>query len=212
MPFRDREDAGRALAGPLDAYRGDPDAIVLGLPRGGVVVAAELARALALPLDVYLVRKLGVPGHEELAMGALASGGVRVLNETAIAELGIGDEEIARATAAETRELARREREYRGDRGPLELAGRTAILVDDGLATGASMRAAALALRARGPRRIVIAVPVAPRPVCDELRALAEEVVCLEPLDRFRAVGASYEDFTQTEDDEVHDLLVQARR
>lgn len=210
MHFHDRADAGRALAEALQAYRGRSDVLVLALPRGGVVVGFELARELAVALDVYLVRKLGVPGHEELAMGAIASDGTRVLNDSVIDGLGITDEMIASAAASEGRELERRERAYRGDRPPVEVRGRTVILVDDGLATGASMRAAALALRARKPAKLVLAVPVAPRDVCRELRPLADEVVCLAAIDQFRAVGAAYDDFSQTRDEEVCELLARA--
>jgi putative phosphoribosyl transferase len=210
MHFHDRADAGRALAEELQGYRGRSDVLVLALPRGGVVVGFELARELGVALDVYLVRKLGVPGHEELAMGAIASDGTRVLNETVIAELGISDQMIASAAAAEGSELERRERVYRNGRAAADVRGRTVILVDDGLATGASMRAAALALRARKPAKLVLAVPVAPREVRDELRPLADEVVCLDAIDRFRAVGASYDDFSQTRDEEVCELLARA--
>ncbi len=206
-PFLDRSDAGRLLAERLQDYAGRDDVLVLGLPRGGVPVAYEVARALGAPLDAFVVRKLGVPGHEELAMGALASGGVRVLNEAVIAEAGVTEDRFARAVAAESAELARRERLYRGDRNPVEAAGRTVILVDDGLATGSSMRAAALAVRSLGPERVVVAVPVAARQTCEQLRADVDELVCLLAPPRFRAVGEWYEDFGQTSDEEVRSLL-----
>lgn len=211
MRFRDRAHAGRALGERLrDRYAGSADVLVLGLPRGGVPVAFEVARVLAAPLDVFVVRKLGVPGHEELAMGAIASGGTRVLNEAVVDALGFGEEEIARAAAVERRELGRRERAYRGDRGPVDASGRTVILVDDGLATGSSMRAAALAVRAQGPKRVVVAVPVAAGQTSEELRADVDEVVCLRTPEPFYAVGAWYDDFAPTSDDEVRRLLAAA--
>ena len=208
MRFHDRAHAGRVLGGRLrSGYARTPNLLVLGLPRGGVPVAFEVARELDTPLDVILVRKLGVPGHEELAMGAIASGGVRVLNDTVVAELQIGEEVIARAAAVEGAELERRERAYRGDRGPVEVAGQTVILVDDGLATGSTMRAAALAVRAQEPERLVVAVPVAAEQTCDEFRAEVDEIFCLLTPEPFHAVGLWYEDFTPTSDDEVRDLL-----
>ena len=167
--FQDRRDAGRTLAGLLDHYRGRPDVVVLGLPRGGVPVAFEVARALEAPLDVFVVRKLGVPGHEEFAMGAIASGGVVVINDDVVRGLGITPAEIQRVAEQEGRELLRREQAYRDGRPMPELAGRTVILVDDGLATGSSMHAAILALREHGPARIVVAVPAAPKSTCQEL-------------------------------------------
>jgi predicted phosphoribosyltransferase len=211
MRFRDRAHAGRVLGERLrDPYAGAADVLVLGLPRGGVPVAFEVARILAAPLDVFVVRKLGVPGHEELAMGAIASGGTRVLNESVVAALGLGEEEIARAAAVEGDELGRRERAYRGDRGPVDTSGCTVILVDDGLATGSTMRAAAVAVRAQSPERVVVAVPVAARQTCDELGVDADEVVCLQTPEPFYAVGAWYEDFAPTSDDEVRRLLAGA--
>jgi putative phosphoribosyl transferase len=210
MRFRDREHAGRVLGERLRSYAGRENLLVLGLPRGGVPVAFEVARALDAPLDVFVVRKLGVPGHEELAMGALASGGVRVLNEELVEQLGIDDESIARAAAAEAAELERRERAYRGDRGPVEAAGRTVILVDDGLATGATMRAASQAVRAQQPERLVVAAPVAAAQTCRELREEVDEVVCALTPDPFAAVGLWYEDFAPTEDEEVRRLLAAA--
>jgi putative phosphoribosyl transferase len=211
MRYENRADAGRVLAGHLRAYAGSSHAIVLALPRGGVAVGFEVARALALPLDVYLVRKLGVPGREELAMGAIAGDGTRVLNATLIARLGVSDQEIAGIALEETRELERRERAYRRERAAIDIVGETVILVDDGLATGASMRVAALALRARKPERIVIAVPVGAREVCDMLRPLVDEVVCPNEMGSLPAVGAAYEDFTQTTDDEVCEFLASSR-
>jgi erythromycin esterase-like protein/predicted phosphoribosyltransferase len=205
--FKNRRDAGRVLAGLLEEFRDRPDVIVLGLPRGGVPVAYEIATALGAPLDVFLVRKLGVPGREELAMGAIASGGAVVVNEDVVRGLDIGPEEIQRVAEREARELLRRERAYRDGRPPLELRGRTVILVDDGLATGASMRAAVQALRRYRPGRIVVAVPAAPESTCQELTAMVDDVVCATTPSPFFAVGASYWDFTQTTDEEVRDLL-----
>ncbi len=210
MRFRNREHAGRVLAERLRRYAGQENLLVLGLPRGGVPVAFEVASALDAPLDVFVVRKLGVPGHEELAMGALASGGVRVLNDDLVERLGIDAEAIARAAAAEGAELERREHVYRGDRGPVEATGKTVILVDDGLATGSTMRAASVAVRAREPERLVVAVPVAAAQTCDELRQEVDEVVCPLTPDPFAAVGLWYEDFTPTEDEEVRRLLAAA--
>jgi erythromycin esterase-like protein/predicted phosphoribosyltransferase len=205
--FHDRRDAGRVLAGLLDKYKGRPDALVLALPRGGVPVGYEVATALGAPLDVFVVRKLGVPGHEELAMGAIASGGVIMVNEDVVRGLDIRPEVIQRVAESEGRELARRELAYREDRPVRHVAGLTVILVDDGLATGASMRAALLALRQQKPTRIVVGVPTAPEWSCRELDALAEEVVCATTPSPFVAVGASYWNFTQTTDDEVRLLL-----
>jgi erythromycin esterase-like protein/predicted phosphoribosyltransferase len=205
--FRDRHEAGRALAGLLEHYRGRDDVVVLALPRGGVPVAYEVATALGAPLDVFLVRKLGVPGHEELAMGAIATGGVVVLNDDVVRDLGISQEDLRRAAEREARELGRREQAYRGNRPMADIAGKVVILVDDGLATGSSMRAAIQALRALGPARIVVAVPAAPASTCQELAAEVDEVVCATTPSPFFAVGASYYDFTQTTDDEVRELL-----
>lgn len=209
--FRDRRDAGRQLTGRLGAYAAEPDLVVLGLPRGGVPVAYEVASGLGAPLDVFLVRKLGVPGHEELAMGAIASGGVRVLNAEVVDSLRIPADAIERVTAAESRELARRERLYRDDLPLPEVRDRTVILVDDGLATGSTMRAAVVALRRLEPRRIVVAVPVAAPSVCDELANLADETVCVLTPEPFHAVGLWYEDFAPTSDDEVRELLQRER-
>jgi putative phosphoribosyl transferase len=208
--FRDRAEAGRRLATELGRYAGRADVLVLGLPRGGVPVAWEVAQALGAPLDVFLVRKLGLPGHEELAMGAIATGGVRVLNESLVEHFRLPDDVVALVAAEEQRELERRERSYRGDRPAPRIEGRTVILVDDGLATGSTMRAAATALRALGPGRIVVAVPVAARQTCEEMRDLADEVVCAVTPEPFRAVGVWYEDFSQTSDEEVHDILGRA--
>jgi predicted phosphoribosyltransferase len=184
----------------------------LALPRGGVPVAYEVAEALGAPLDVFLVRKLGIPGHEELAMGAIATGGVTVLNEPIVRRLRIPPEWIADVARAEQVELERRERAYRGDRPPPDVKGKIAILVDDGLATGASMRAAAEALRRLGPARVIVAVPVAARETCDEFRADVDEIVCAETPEPFYAVGLWYRDFSATSDDEVRDLLDRAAR
>jgi erythromycin esterase-like protein/predicted phosphoribosyltransferase len=205
--FRDRRDAGRFLAGRLEEYRGRPDVIVLGLPRGGVPVAYEVATALGAPLDVFLVRKLGTPGREELAMGAIASGGVMVINDDVVRGLVIAPEAIQHAAEREGRELVRREQAYREGRPFPAVAGKVVIVVDDGLATGSSMRAAIEALRSLRPARIVVAVPAAPESTCRELAALADEVVCATTPSPFFAVGNSYWDFTQTTDEEVRDLL-----
>lgn len=205
--FRDRKEAGRRLAERLAGYAGQPDLLVLALPRGGVEVGAEVARRLGAPLDVILVRKLGVPGHEELAMGAIASGGVRILVEDVIVALGISEREIAAVAAVEADELDRRERSYRGRRSPPDVRGKTVILVDDGLATGSSMRAAAVALASQRPRRLVVAVPVAPAAICEELRRQVDEVVCAAVPEPFHSVGEWYERFDQTTDEEVRRLL-----
>jgi predicted phosphoribosyltransferase len=200
-------DAGRAVAARLTAYAGREDTLVLGLPRGGVPVAYEVARALGAPLDVFLVRKLGVPGQDELAMGAIATGGVRVLNADVVGELRIPSGVIDVVSAREVAELSRREREYRGDRSPLEIVHRVVILVDDGLATGATMRAAVRALRQGRAARIVVAVPVGARETCEDLRAEVDDLVCVSTPDPFHAVGLWYEDFSQTTDDEVRAVL-----
>lgn len=205
--FRDREDAGRHLAAELREYAGRDDVLVLALPRGGVPVGYEVARALDAPLDVFLVRKLGVPGHEELAMGAISTGGVRVMNEQVLAMVPVSEAAIAAVAAQEERELERREREYRGDRPVPKLGGRTVILVDDGLATGSTMRAAVLAVRAHEPARLVVAVPVAAAETCDEFRSDVDEIVCAITPEPFVAVGLWYDDFSQTTDDEVKQLL-----
>ena len=209
-PYRDRHDAGRVLASKLDRYAGRQDAIVLALPRGGVPVAAEVARHLGVPLDVFIVRKLGVPGYEELAMGALASGGVRVLNQEVVGELGISEPVIERVVAVQQQELARREQLYRGGRPPLDVAGRTVILVDDGLATGSTMRAAVAGLRQRAPSRVVVAVPVASTSTCEALAGEVDDIVCAQTPEPFLAVGLWYEDFSQTTDEEVRAELDRA--
>ncbi|HSU12684.1 phosphoribosyltransferase [Longimicrobium sp.] len=208
--YRDRVDAGRSLARLLMDHAGRPDVLVLALPRGGVPVGYEVARALGAPLDVFLVRKLGVPGHEELAMGAIASGGVRVLNARVVESLGIPATAIDHVAAQEQAELERRERAYRGGRPPPRVEGCHVILVDDGLATGSTMRAAAAALRAMRPRRLVVAVPVAAAETCEELRAEVDEVVCAMTPEPFYAVGLWYDDFSQTTDQEVAELLADA--
>jgi predicted phosphoribosyltransferase len=211
-PFRDRREAGRALARELLHLAGRPDVLVLALPRGGVPVAYEVARALGAPLDVFLVRKLGVPGHEELALGAIATGGVRMLNEQVVRGLRIPPQVIDRVAADERAELGRRESAYRGGRPPHEARGKVVILVDDGLATGASMRAAVAALRQMRPARIVVAVPVAAPSTCAEFRDQVDEVVCARTPEPFYAVGLWYDDFSQTGDEEVRDLLETAER
>jgi len=210
VPFRDRQEAGRELATRLDAYRDRDVVIVFGLPRGGVPVAYEVALALGAPLDLFLVRKLGVPGHEELAMGAIATGGTRVVNDEVIREWRIPAAVIEAVTAVERQELARREALYRGTRPFPDVRGRTAILIDDGLATGSTMRAAAEALRNLEPARIIIAVPVAAAPVCDAFADVADETVCAATPEPFHAVGLWYDDFRSTTDQEVRDLLNQA--
>ena len=210
MRFRDRREAGQRLGEALAHLNARDDLVVLGLPRGGVPVAAEVARALRAPLDVFVVRKLGTPGQEELAMGALASGGTRVLNDEVVRALRIGPAAIAAATEQEQRELERREQLYRGSRPPAPVADRTVVVVDDGLATGSSMRAAVDALRQRRPRAIVVAVPVAAASTCRELGQEVDEVVCLSTPEPFLAVGQWYTDFSQTTDEEVRRLLVGA--
>lgn len=205
--FHNRADAGRRLAGVLREYASRGDVIVLALPRGGVPVGVEVAQALGAPLDVFIVRKLGLPGHEELAMGAIASGGVQVLNHDLIEQVGIRPDRIEQVARRERLELERRERLYRGDRPFPDLTGKTVILVDDGLATGSTMRAAVEALRSKGPRRIVVAVPVAAPETCEAFRFLADEIVCAVTPEPFHAVGLWYEDFSETTDDEVHELL-----
>jgi predicted phosphoribosyltransferase len=208
--FSNRAEAGRRLAEKLEKFAGRNDVIVLGLPRGGVPVAYEVARALGVHLDVFIVRKLGVPGFEELAVGAIASGGVRVLNEDVVRALPNADEIIDAVTTKETAELERREENYRGGRPAPDLRGRVVILVDDGLATGATMRAAIRALRQCGVARIVVAVPVGPPETCREVEEEADELVCAMTPESFHAVGQYYEDFSQTSDDEVRELLARA--
>ncbi len=208
--FPDRTDAGRQLADELLHYGGRDDVIVLALPRGGVPVAAEVARRLALPLDIFVVRKLGVPGHEELAMGAIASGDVRVLNYDVLNALNAPEDIVEAVSAAEREELQRREQNYRGNRPPPAVQGRTVILIDDGLATGATMRAAVAALRQQGASRIVVAVPVGAASTCAELASEVDEAICLIASDTFIGVGQYYEDFSQTSDEEVRELLRRA--
>jgi len=208
--YADRRTAGRALAAALAPYAHRTDVVVLALPRGGVPVAFEVARALDAPLDVFVVRKLGAPGHPELAMGAIASGGVRVLNDHVVAWYRPSAGEIERVTAFERDELARRERAYRGDRQPIPITGRIAILVDDGLATGASMRAAVQAAHSLAPARVIVAVPVGAPDSCRAIADVAEEVVCLMQPDSFDAVGLWYDDFSQTSDEEVRTLLAES--
>jgi putative phosphoribosyl transferase len=205
--FRDRREAGAVLADHLASYRGRADVAVLGLARGGIPVGRQVASALHAPLDVFLVRKLGVPQWPELAMGALASGGGVVMNDALVRSLGIGDAEVQDAIARESVELRRRERAYRGDRPPLAIRDRVVILVDDGIATGASMLAAVRAVRAGQPARVVVAVPVGPESACRQLRDEADEVVCATMPPGFEAVGQVFEDFHQVSDDEVRDLL-----
>jgi predicted phosphoribosyltransferase len=212
MAFRDRREAGRLLGQSLRAYAHRSDVSVLALPRGGVPVAFEVANTLAAPLDVFVVRKLGVPGDEELALGAIASGGTLTLNREVIDRLGLTEESIARVLAEETRELARRERLYRGERPALDVRNGIVILVDDGAATGSSMRAALRALQNAGPRRVVVAVPTAPAEVCAALAREADEVVCPLTPEPFVAVGLSYRNFSQTSDQEVRALLAAAQR
>ncbi len=210
LPFRDRDDAGRQLGLTLAETLGKrDDMMVLGLPRGGVPVAAHVAEALQAPLDVFIVRKLGVPGHEELAMGAIASGGVRVLNRDVLEYMPISQQIIDKVTEREQRELERREREYRGSRPPLDVGGKTVVIVDDGLATGSTMRAAVSALRKMNPRAVIVAVPVAASSTCEDLRRdpAVDEIVCLRTPEPFQAVGLWYDDFSQTSDAEVHELL-----
>ena len=205
--FIDRRDAGRVLASRLTKYAGRDDVIVLALPRGGVPVAYEVASALGAPMDVFLVRKLGTPGHRELAMGAIASGGVRVLNEDVVHWYGISESAIERISREEQEELKRRERAYRDDRPAPDLTNKIVIVIDDGLATGSTMRAAAQAVRACRPARVVIAVPVGAPQTCAELAAVADEVICVRMPEPFSAVGQWYLNFNQTDDDEVRDLL-----
>jgi predicted phosphoribosyltransferase len=208
--FQNRSHAGRILAQHLDAYANRPDVQVLALPRGGVPVAFEVVKALRVPLDVFVVRKLGVPGHEEFAMGAIATGGVRVLNQEAVRALRLPNHVIEAVSARERQELERRERLYRSDRPPLDVRGRTVILIDDGLATGATMYAAIQALRQIQPARIVVAVPIAAPETCAALKTEVDEIVCAVTPEPFRAVGLWYEDFSQTTDEEVRELLARS--
>jgi putative phosphoribosyl transferase len=211
MIYRDRTEAGNYLAAQLAQYANRNDVLVLALPRGGVPVAFEVAKALRAPLDIFLVRKLGIPGHEELAMGAIATGGVRVLNDEVVEYLQIPSRVIDSIAADELRELERREQAYRGTRPEPEVRAKTVILVDDGLATGSTMRAAAAALRRQDPARIVVAVPVSAPETCDEYRMGVDEIICAATPKRFQGVGKWYKDFSQTTDEEVRNLLEQAR-
>jgi putative phosphoribosyl transferase len=210
QPLKDRADAGRLLAEKLTAYADREDVIVLALPRGGVPVAFEIARKLRAPLDVFVVRKLGVPWQEELAMGAIATGGVRVLNDEVVRAYRISDDVLASVEAKEKKELERRERAYRGDRPALDVRGRTVLLVDNGVATGTTIRAGLAALRKLNPARIVVVVAVAPQSTYEELKAEADEVICLLAPEIFYAISLWYERFTQTTDEEVRDLLARA--
>jgi predicted phosphoribosyltransferase len=210
QPFSNRHEAGEALAKRLMDYKDRPEVIVLALPRGGVPVAFAVPQALNAPLDVFVVRKLGVPGHEELAMGAIASGGVRVLNPEVLSRLRIDTWHVDAIAKEESQELDRREREYRGERPMPDLHGKTVILIDDGLATGATMRAAAKALHHLGPAKIVVAVPAAASETCDEFRAEVDEIICAITPEPFYSVGSWYKDFSQTSDEEVHELLARA--
>lgn len=212
MIFPNRTEAGRELAKRLSAYGDRKDVIVLGIPRGGVPVAFEVAGALGAPLDVFIARKLGVPGHEELAFGAVASGGVRYLDKQTVEALGISDAEVARVTEQEKKELERRENVYRGGRPALSVERLTAILVDDGIATGASMLAAIAALRQMKPARVVVAVPVAPPSTCERLRPEVDDLVCVYAPEFFYAIGQFYGDFSQVTDEEVIDLIQRASR
>lgn len=208
--FRNRQEAGRALAQELQHYAGRNDVVILALPRGGVPVAYEIAQALRAPLDVLIVRKLGVPGREELAMGAIASGGIRVLHDAVIQAFGLPKEVIEQVTQKEEHELRRREQIYRGHSTPPDITGRIVVLVDDGLATGSTMRAAIAAVRQQQPARIVVAVPVASQETCEELRKEADEVHCTVTPTMFFGVGQFYEDFSQTTDEEVRLFLHRA--
>jgi predicted phosphoribosyltransferase len=210
MQFLDRREAGRRLAARLDSYRGRSDVTVLALPRGGIPVGFEVARALDAPLDVFVVRKLGVPGQEELAMGAIASGGAVYINCEVVTALGISEKDLNELAEAEAAEVVWREQLYREGRRPLELHGRTVLVVDDGLATGSTMQAAIRALRGLNPARIVVAVPVAPAEICEELAQQADQVICLATPEPFLAIGQFYEDFSQTSNAEVRRLLREA--
>ena len=210
MYFLDRTDAGQVLARGLQQYKNQPDVLILGLPRGGVPVAYEVARELNAPLDVFIVRKLGVPGHEELGMGAIATGGVRILHEGILRELGISEQTIDAVSERERAELERRERLYRSDRPAPTIKGRTVVIIDDGSATGSTMKAAIQAVRQQDPRRLIVAVPTAPSETCEQLKESADEVVCALTPEPFVAVGSSYADFSQTTDEEVRELIASA--
>lgn len=208
--FRDRREAGRRLAEELSAYGDREDVVVLGLPRGGVPVAFEVAKALEAPLDVFVVRKLGVPGNPELAMGAIASGGVRVLNDGVVRRMSIPEEEIERTAEEEREKLEKREKIYRGARPGIALTGKTVLLVDDGLATGATMRAAVSALREHDPEEIVVAVPTAPPETCSEFEDMVDDIICVSTPQAFFGVGGAYRDFSQTTNEDVRDFLEKA--
>jgi putative phosphoribosyl transferase len=209
--FRDRREAGRKLAGKLQSYRDRADVLVLALPRGGVPVGFELAQELNLPLDVFVVRKLGVPWQPELAMGAVASGGIRFLNRDVVRALGVSDQEISETTAREEANVRQRDLLFRNNRPAPKIAGQTVLVVDDGLATGSSMRAAVAALRQRSPERIIVAVPVGSASTCQEFETVADEVLCLVTPEPFWAVGQWYDDFSPTTDQEVQELLQEAK-
>lgn len=208
--FKDRADGGKKLAQELSPYSDRSNVVVLGLPRGGVPVAYEVAKELDAPLDVFIVRKLGVPGHEELAMGAIASGGVSVLNDEVVKGVNLSEDDIDQVARREREELERRERAYRGERPGVALQNKIVLLVDDGLATGASMRAAVKGVREHGPEKIIVAVPTAPPETCEAFNDLADEAICLETPTPFIGVGAWYEDFPQTKDEEVKEILEMA--
>lgn len=210
--YQDRRQAGQVLAQALNAYAGREDVIILALPRGGVPVAYEVAKTLNAPLDVFIVRKLGVPGHTELAMGAIATGDVAVFNENIIAQLQISKDSIENVFESEKKELNRRELAYRGNRPPLVLKNKTVILVDDGIATGATLRAAIKALKLSQAKELIVAVPVAAKDTCEEIAILVDQLYCPSQPIHFYAVGAWYDDFSQTEDEEVHMLLKEAQR
>jgi predicted phosphoribosyltransferase len=210
MVFSDRADAGRILASKLTNYKGRTDTVILALPRGGIPVAYEIGKELGVPVDVFVVRKLGVPGQEELAMGAIATGGMRIINYDVVEQLGINQETIDAVTDQERKELRRREQLYRGERPPREIRGRSVILVDDGIATGSTMRAAIAALRQLGPARIVVAVPVASPETCQQIGAEVDEIICAATPQSLHAISQGYERFEQTTDEEVRDLLGRA--
>ena len=210
MLFQDRFDAGRLLAHKLRAFANRPDTVVLALPRGGVPVGFEVAKMLNVPLDIFVVRKLGVPGYEELAMGAIASGGIRVLNEDVVRAAGVPNEVIDAVAAKEERELERRQRDYREGRPPVDVQGHIVIVVDDGLATGSSMRVALQALKRKRPAQIIVAVPVGARATCAEFQSEGYHIICAVTPEPFQSVGQWYRDFSQTSDEEVRDLLRQA--
>lgn len=212
VPIKNREVAGQSLAEALQSYQGRKDLLVLALPRGGVPVAYEVARQLAAPLDLMLVRKLGTPGHKELAMGAIASGGYRVINDHIVSSMGISDEAIEREAEEEQVEMERRETTYRGDRPRPEVKGKQVILVDDGVATGATIRAAIVALRKQDPAGVIVAVPVAPPDTVEKLRQEADEVICPATPEPFNAIGAWYVEFPQVSDSEVQEFLGKAWR